>query len=83
MVKHAKKRVGFHNKRGGRRSSKWPDVNLTVVAEEVGISPSHLSNIMSGVCKPSWEVGLKLAEVWSRVVKRQVKAEDLEQEFKQ
>ena len=66
----------------GRRHSVFKDVDISRVAEDVGISPSHLSNIMAGRQSMSLEVAIRLAQVWSRVVGRKVMVEDLDNEFR-
>lgn len=78
-VKRARsvKRSVYLAKKGGRRSRLWPHVNFSAVARSVGVSHSHLCNIVAGRQRPSLKVALELAEVWSVILGKRVTAESL------
>lgn len=69
----------LHNR--GRRHALWPDLHCGEIAKRVGITRSHLSNILSGKSRPSLKVAIALAEVWSELMGRDIRVEDLEKEF--
>ena len=71
-----------HKDNRGRRNPIWPDIPISRLAEQVGISASHLVNIMAGRSKPSIEVAIALAGHWSRLTGKQVTVEGLSKQFR-
>lgn len=60
LAKHMRREFGFDSKRG-QRSKVRPDLNLSKVAEEAGISRSYLSQLFRGErANISLEVATKL-----------------------
>jgi plasmid maintenance system antidote protein VapI len=47
----------------GRRSAKFPDLNISATADRLGITKSHLGKVLAGTSRPSAELILRLAEV--------------------
>ena len=45
----------------GRRSEIFPDLNITLTAEKLGVTKSHLSKVLEGVNRPSVELAVKVA----------------------
>lgn len=52
----------------GRKSERFPTVNLTTVAKQVGCTRSHLSKILLGQNRPSIDLAEKIAIVLGRDV---------------
>lgn len=52
-----------HTTNRGRRAEKFPDINLTAIALELGCDVSHVSRIFSGRRTPSFPLGNKLCEI--------------------
>jgi DNA-binding XRE family transcriptional regulator len=49
--------------RTGRRSTRFPGLNITATAAKLGVTKSHLAKVLSGINQPSISLALKLAEV--------------------
>jgi transcriptional regulator with XRE-family HTH domain len=47
----------------GRRSNRFPDLNISATALKLGITKAHLAKVLAGRSRPSIDLGLRLAEV--------------------
>jgi hypothetical protein len=52
----------------GRRSTEFPDLNITATAQRLGITKSHLAKVLSGSNRPSIELALRIADVLGKDV---------------
>jgi plasmid maintenance system antidote protein VapI len=50
----------------GRRSLRFPHLNITATARELGITKTHLSKVLSGQSRPSIKLALQLTGVLKR-----------------
>ncbi len=57
-----KKEPFAHQDKRGRRSAARPDLNLTRLAEKVGVGPNYLSKLFRGIGTPSVPLMFRLAE---------------------
>lgn len=47
----------------GRRSTAFPDLNITATAKQLGVSKSHLAKVLAGFHRPSITLAIRLADV--------------------
>jgi DNA-binding XRE family transcriptional regulator len=50
----------------GRRSNRFPDLNISATAKRLGITKAHLAKVLAGRSRPSIDLGLRLAKVLNR-----------------
>lgn len=47
----------------GRRSNRFPDLNITASAKKLKITKAHLAKVLSGQSRPSISLAIRLAEM--------------------
>lgn len=55
-----------HEGTRGRRSTRFPDLNIGATAERLGITKAHLAKVLGGDSRPSMALALKLANVLNK-----------------